>query len=508
MNRLAVINVVGLTEALIGEHTPRIAEFVKRGRLAKIAPAFPAVTCTAQSNYLTGKIPSEHGIVGNGWFNRELCEVHFWKQSNHIVHGQKIWDAIHARDAKATVANCFWWFNMYSSVDFSITPRPIYRADGGKFFDVYSWPYSIREEIKKDLGEFPFFSFWGPAAGIDSPQGKADAASRWIAESAKWIENKYSPTLNLIYLPHLDYNLQRHGTYVSNPITPALSPLGRGEGKPPRDSEFFSLSPPNGERAGVRGAFEINPAIHRDLHEIDAIVGDLLDFFGKRGVQVVLLSEYGITNVDTPVHLNRIFRERGWLTVKNELGLEILDAGASQVFAVADHQVAHIYLNESRLENSVREVLKKTSGVEKVLGKAEKIAAGIDHPRAGDLIAVAAENAWFTYYYWLDEARAPDFARTVDIHRKPGYDPVELFLNPKIPAVKLKIAWRLLQKKLGLRMLMDVIPLDATLVKGSHGRRPADKKDWPVFITSQPEFLSAKEIESTDVFQLLLKQIL
>jgi len=471
MSRLAVINVVGLTEALIGEHTPRIVEFRKRGALAHIAPAFPAVTCTAQSNYLTGKTPSEHGIVGNGWFNRELAEVQFWKQSNHLVQSLKLWDALREQseivNRKSSIVNLFWWFNMYSSVDFSITPRPMYPADGRKFFDVYSWPYSIREEIKKDLGEFPFFSFWGPAAGIDSSQGNADAASRWIAESAKWIENKYSPTLNLIYLPHLDYNLQRHGVKSANGST--------------------------------------NPAIHRDLHEIDAIVGDLIVFFAQRGVQVVLLSEYGITNVDTPVHLNRIFRERGWLTVKDELGLEILDAGASKVFAVADHQVTHIYLNDTSLEKSVREVLEKTSGVEKVLGKAEKIAAGIDHPRAGELIAVARENAWFTYYYWLDDARAPDFARTVDIHRKPGYDPVELFLDPKIPLPKLKIAWRLLQKKLGLRMLMDVIPLDATLVKGSHGRRPADKKDWPVFITSRREFLSAKEIESTEVFQILLR---
>jgi predicted AlkP superfamily pyrophosphatase or phosphodiesterase len=486
MNRVAVINVVGLTESLIGEYTPRIAEFRKRGALAQIAPAFPAVTCTAQSNYLTGKTPSQHGIVGNGWFNREFAETQFWKQSNHVVHSKKIWDELRERFNDSTIqrfttANCFWWFNMYSSVDHSITPRPIYPADGRKIFDVYSWPYSIREEIKKDLGEFPFFSFWGPAAGIDSSQGKADAASRWIAESAKRIENKYSPTLNLIYLPHLDYNLQRHGPYAGG----AGSPL-----------------PADGAHGVTRPT---HPKIHRDLREIDAIVGDLIDFFGKRGVQVVLLSEYGITNVDTPVHLNRIFRERGWLTVKNELGLEILDAGASKVFAVADHQVAHIYLNDPALEKSVREVLEKTSGVGKILGHAEKIAAGIDHPRAGDLIVVARENAWFTYYYWLDAARAPDFARTVDIHRKPGYDPVELFLDPKIPAVKLKIAWRLLQKKLGLRMLMDVIPLDATLVKGSHGRRPADTQDWPVFITSRPEILGAKEIESTDVFQILLR---
>jgi predicted AlkP superfamily pyrophosphatase or phosphodiesterase len=491
MNRLAVINVVGLTEALIGEHTPRIAQFRRRGAFANIVPAFPAITCTAQSNYLTGKSPAEHGIVGNGWFNRELAEVQFWKQSNHVVHGKKIWDELHARFNDSTIqrfttANCFWWFNMYSSVDYSITPRPIYPADGRKLFDIYSWPYSIRAEIKKDLGEFPFFSFWGPTAGIDSPQGKADAASRWIAESAKWIENKYSPTLNLIYLPHLDYNLQRHGPYVE----------GRAGSPLPADGAHGVTRP-------------TNPKIHRDLREIDAIVGDLIDFFAKRGAQVVLLSEYGITNVNTPVHLNQIFRELGWLTVKDELGLEMLDAGASKVFAVADHQIAHIYLNDRSLESQVRDVLEKQVAVDlTVLGAQEKVAAGIDHPRTGDLIAIAPEDAWFTYYYWLDDSRAPDFARTVDIHRKPGYDPVELFLDPKIPKVKLKIAWRLLQKKIGLRMLMDVIPLEATLVKGSHGRRPADKKNWPVFITVRQELLGAKEIESTDVYHALLRQVL
>ncbi|HTR42507.1 MAG TPA: alkaline phosphatase family protein [Pseudomonadales bacterium] len=467
MNRLAVINVVGLTEALIGDKTPRIAGFLKGGALAQISPAFPAVTCTAQSNYLTGKLPAQHGIVGNGWYNRELAEVHFWKQSNHIVQSTKIWDALRSAAQGTTIANCFWWYNMFSSVDYSITPRPIYRADGGKIFDVYSWPYSIREEIKKDLGEFPFFGFWGPAAGIKTPQGAADGATRWIAESAKWMEQKFSPTLNLVYLPHLDYNLQRYGPFTASG--------------------------------------EINPAIIPDLQAIDLIVGDLIDFFGKRGVQIVLLSEYGITNVDAPIHLNRIFRRRGWLTVKDEVGTEILDAGASKVFAVADHQIAHIYLNDRSLEKPVQEVLEKTSGVGRVMGDAEKTAAGIAHARAGDFIAVAAESAWFSYYYWDDDARAPDFARTVDIHRKPGYDPVELFLDPKIPQPKLKIAWRLLQKKLGFRMLMDVIPLDATLVKGSHGRRPADKKHWPVIITEKPGGLSARQIESTEVFQILLR---
>jgi predicted AlkP superfamily pyrophosphatase or phosphodiesterase len=492
MKRLAVINVVGLTEALIGEHTPRLAAFRARGALARIVPAFPAVTCAAQANYLTGQTPARHGIVGNGWYHRELAEVQFWKQSSHLVLAPRIWDALRARAARApgaapvTVANCFWWFNMYSSVDYALTPRPIYRADGGKIFDIYSWPYAIRTDIKKDLGEFPFFGFWGPAAGVKTPQGAADCATRWIAESAKWIETRFSPTLNLIYLPHLDYNLQRHGACQV------------------RSAECGVRNADLRAKPGNNGV--INPAIIPDLRLVDDIAGGLIQFLEGRGVTVIVLSEYGIINVDTPVHLNRVFRERGWLTVKDELGREVLDAGASRVFAVADHQVAHVYLNDQSLARPVREVVENTPGVESVLGEAEKAAAGMAHARAGDLVAVAAENAWFTYYYWLDDARAPDFARTVDIHRKPGYDPVELFLDPRLSWPMLKIARRRLQKKLGFRMLMDVIPLDATLVRGSHGRRPAHKKDWPVLMTGQPGLLASNQLAATDVFNTLLDQ--
>jgi predicted AlkP superfamily pyrophosphatase or phosphodiesterase len=463
MQRTAVINVVGLSERLIGAHTPRIAGFRQQGASARIVPAFPAVTCTAQSTYLTGTTASEHGTVGNGWYNRELAEVQFWKQSNHLVHGRKLWEELRERDPKFTCAKLFWWYNMYSTANYSITPRPMYPADGRKFFDIYTWPYSIGSEIKNDLGEFPFPTFWGPAAGVQTPQGAPDAASRWIAESAKWIENKYQPTLSLIYLPHLDYNLQRYGP---------------------------------------------SPATTHDLRAIDAIVGDLIDFFAKQSVQVILHSEYGITSVDRPIHLNRLFRNAGWLTVKEELGLELLDCGASKVFAVADHQVAHIYLNDLSLENKVRSLLEKTEGVGEVMGKKEKNVMGAEHTRAGDLIAVADSNAWFTYYYWLEDCLAPDFARTVDIHRKPGYDPVELFLDPQLNFPKLKIARRLLQKKLGFRMLMDVIPLDATLVKGSHGRRPADEVDYPVLISSSPTSLSGSKIEATDVYHVLKRQVL
>ncbi|HEY3863852.1 MAG TPA: nucleotide pyrophosphatase/phosphodiesterase family protein [Verrucomicrobiae bacterium] len=449
--RLAVINIVGLTGSLIGPEMPNITRFRKQGAQARIVPAFPAVTCVAQSNYLTGTTPSRHGIVGNGWYDRELAEVHFWKQSNHLVTGPKIWEDMRAREPGFTCAQLFWWFNMHSAADYSITPRPAYPADGRKIFDIYSHPASIRTEIKRDLGEFPFPAFWGPAAGAGS--------SRWIAASAKWIEQKYSPALNLIYLPHLDYNLQRLGPS--------------------------------------------NPAIAADLRSIDSIAGDLISFFQSRGVGIVLVSEYGITDVDTPVHLNRLFRREGWIAIREELGLELLDCGASKVFAVADHQVAHIYLSDRSLESRVRDLLLREPGVESVLGAAEKKEAGLDHPRAGDLVAVASERAWFTYYYWQDGALAPDFARCVDIHRKPGYDPAELFLDPNIPLVKGRILLRLLQKKLGFRMLMDVIPLDASLVKGSHGRRALRPEEQPVFLSDVPGCPGHPQIDSTDVFSLL-----
>ena len=486
MRRTAVINVVGLTDALIGEHTPRIREFATRGDKASIEPAFPAVTCTAQSTYLTGTTPHAHGIVGNGWYDRELAEVQFWKQSNHLVRGRKIWEELRERDPNFTCAKLFWWYNMYSTADFSITPRPMYPADGRKVFDIYTNPGSVRWDVQRDLGPFPFPCFWGPAAGRDTPQGPADAVSRWIAESAKWIENEFHPSLSLVYLPHLDYNLQRHGPFVRRRTSPTSA-------KNP---------PPN------VGGYETNPAIHRDLREIDAIVGNLIEFFRERSIQVVLLSEYGITNVNWPVHLNRLFRSAGWLTVKDELGLEILDCGASKVFAVADHQIAHIYLNDFSIAGKVRALLEKTEGVATVLGAKEKAELGIDHSRAGDLVAVAEENAWFTYYYWMDDAIAPDFARTVDIHRKPGYDPAELFLDPKLANAKLKIAWRLLQKKLGFRILMDVIPLDATLIKGSHGARPKNVSDWPMMVAEKNVLPPNSQIHATDVYHILKRCLL
>ena len=458
MKRTAILNVVGLTRRLIGEATPHIARFMARGGCASVHPAFPAVTCTAQASYLTGLAPADHGIVANGWYDRALAEVHFWKQSNRLVCGKKLWE--HARENVPgfTCANLFWWFNRYSSVDYSITPRPIYCADGRKVFDITSMPVAITPEIKRDLGAFPFASFWGPRAGI--------ASSQWIANAAKWMEERHNPSLNLVYLPHLDYNLQRFGPDVTSPV------------------------------------------IREDLRQIDGIVGDLIAYFEARGVQVILLSEYGITPVNEPVHLNRMFRQRGWLAIKDELGLEILDCGASRVFAVADHQVAHVYVNDGSdpaLLAEVRKMLERTPGVETVLDREAQVARGLWHVRSGDFLVVAAPKAWFTYYYWEDDRRAPDFARTVDIHRKPGYDPVELFLDPAIRFPLLHVAQFLLKKKLGLRALLKVIPLDATLVRGSHGRVPEDVLDYPILLMDGGTL--PVKMEARDVFATLLAAI-
>jgi len=457
MHRTVVLNVVGLTRSLLERAMPRLSAFAGAGSSTVIRPAFPAVTCTAQSSYLTGLPPAQHGIVGNGWYNRELAEVHFWKQSNHLVTGPKLWDKLREKDPAFTCAQLFWWYNMHATVDYSITPRPLYPADGRKIFDIHTGPFSLRAEIKKDLGDFPFTQFWGPAAGIGS--------SRWIADSARWIEARHQPTLSLVYLPHLDYNLQRLG--------------------------------PN------------DPKIETDLRLVDDLVGDLIYFFQKRSVQVAVLSEYGITEVDTPIHLNRIFRRQGWLAIKDELGLETIDCSASRVFAVADHQVAHVYLNDPSLELEVRALLESEPGVENILDRKAQTEQGIQHHRGGDLIAISGPRSWFTYYYWEDDSLAPDFARTVDIHRKIGYDPAELFLDPKLRWPHLRIAVFLLRKKIGLRGLLNVIPLDASLVRGSHGRRPENENDWPILLLEKHHTLAHGErpLDETEIHDELLRYI-
>jgi predicted AlkP superfamily pyrophosphatase or phosphodiesterase len=455
MRPTLVLDVVGLTPGLVGAHTPNLARFRDAGTLRPLSTVLPAVTCSVQSTFVTGTLPREHGIVGNGWYFRDLSQVWFWRQSNQLVHGDKIWDAGKRLDSAFRTAKLFFWYNMYSSADYSVTPRPMYTADGRKLPDVYTEPAKLRAELQDELGTFPLFEFWGPRAGI--------ASSRWIARSAERVITKHEPTLTLVYLPHLDYDLQRFG--------------------------------PNDARIG--GA----------LRAIDEVTGELLELAKKRGMRVIVLSEYGITEVSGAIHPNRVLRDASLLRVREELGREQLDAGASDAFAVADHQVAHVYVKDERRVGEVRALFEKLPGVERVLDAEGKRNAGLDHPRSGELVLVSAADRWFSYYFWNDDARAPDYARTVDIHAKPGYDPVELFVDPGLAFPTLTVARKLAARKLGFRTLLDVIPLDASLVRGSHGRLTDRPEDGPLFMTSEPELLPDGEVPATSVKELVLKHV-
>jgi predicted AlkP superfamily pyrophosphatase or phosphodiesterase len=434
MKPVLLVDVVGLTPRLFGERTPNLNALRDRGAFAPMTTVLPAVTCSAQATMLTGLSPSEHGAVGNGWLARDTMEVALWRQSNQLVAGEKVYEAARKLDPSFTCAKLFWWWNMGAAVDWSITPRPYYPADGRKIPAIYAWPTEVGVDAERALGPFPFFDFWGPKAGI--------ASSRWIARAAERLLAERSPTLTMAYLPHLDYDFQRFG--------------------------------PTHERCQAAVA------------AIDAVIGDLALAAERHGAALVIVSEYGITRVDRPVHVNRALRRAGLLVARETPDGEVLDPYGSEAFAVVDHQVAHVYTRGPGGTERARAVLEELEGVESVLGPGEKRDAGLDHPNAGDLVAISEARSWFTYYYWLDDAAEPDFARTVDIHRKPGYDPCEMLLDPKLALPMLRVARRLAQKKLGMRYLMDVIPTDATLVGGSHGRLPDDPLDGPVFLSSEP----------------------
>ena len=458
MHATLVLNVVGLSQNLLGPDTPHLNQLAATGVLRPLETITPAVTCSVQATLLTGRLPREHGIVGNGWYFRELAEVWFWRQSNHLVEARQVWELGRERDPSFTSANMFWWYNMYGSATWSVTPRPMYPADGRKIPDVYTHPADLRGELSQKLGQFPLFRFWGPAADISS--------SRWITSAALHVMKTRSPTLTLVYLPHLDYNLQRLGPDLTN------------------------------ER------------LRRDLREVDALCGELIEAANESGRRVVVLSEYGITKVSGAIALNRVLRDAGWLAVRQELGRELLDAGASDAFAVADHQIAHLYVRRPELIAEVKARVLAEPGVEAVLDRDEQAGLGLDHARSGELVAISRADRWFSYYYWLDPARAPDFARTVDIHRKPGYDPVELFLDPTLAVPKLAIGFRLLKKAAGFRTLMDVIsPDDVTLVKGSHGRVTDDPREGPLVLSNAPEVAGSGTIAATDVRDFMLAHV-
>ena len=429
VRKVVVLNVAGLSwKSARSADAPTISSL---GGARPMRPSFPAVTCTAQATLATGADPSRHGIVANGLFDRDYRKVSFWEQSSALVQAPAIWEIAGRKNPDFVSAVLFWQNIMGAGADVTLTPAPIHKADGGMISSCYAQPAGLYEELAGKLGAFDLMSYWGPMASVKS--------SQWIAAAAREVFEKLSPDLLMVYLPHLDYPLQKYG--------------------------------PDG------------PELQAELRQADALVAEIRDWAAAGGAELVALSEYGMTNVSGAITPNRVLREAGLLEVREVEGMELLDLHASKAFAMADHQVAHIYARKEAVHHA-QAALAATDGVETILGPEEKADMGIDHPRSGELIAVSRPDKWFAYYWWQDADRAPDFARTVDIHRKPGYDPCELFIDPATRSIS----------------------MDTSLVKGSHGRAGEDI-DNMAFFASESCNTSEGVIDARDVAGLLLDMI-
>ncbi len=401
MNYSILLDVVGLEQKHLDSGLlPNIAKISENGEAAKLEPTFPAVTSSVQASILSGKYPREHGVIANGLYDRSTYSVSFWEQSSSLVQAQRAWDLIKKKNNNKKTAVLFWQNTMYANSDIVVTPRPIH-LDDKMIMWCYSKPMGYYEKLKEKLGEFNLATYWGPLASSKS--------SEWIVNAAEYTLESERPNFLFVYIPHADYSAQRFG----------------------------------------KGAVQVRD----DLKKADEIVGRIVqkstDLGIRENTQFTIISEYAFNDVSDAIPLNLVLRDAGLLSIRTIQEKEYLDFEYSKAFAMVDHQVAHVYIKNG-YERETKTALENTTGVDRILDGRDKKELGIDHERSGELIAVSARDRWFSYYWWNDESRAPDFARKVDIHRKPGYDPVELFIDQKTKS----------------------IPLDASLVKGSHGRPP------------------------------------
>lgn len=430
---LVVVLAVGLTRKLL-PFAPRLSQLASQGSFSDLEEVLPAVTCSAQASLLTGKLPQDHGVVGNGWLYRDTREVRFWQQANSLIQAEPLYTTARRLAAERgetfRAAKLFWQFNQGADVDISVTPKPYYGADGSKAFGITGTPNGLTARLEQKLGEFPFRTYWGPTAGL--------ASSEWIARCTAEVMVNERPDLTLTYLPYLDYDPQRFG---------------------PSGSDMPRL-----------------------VGELDQACEPILDVARKIGARVWIVSEYGLVDVSRPILINRVLRQSGLLTVRPGPFGDFLETFQSEAFAVCDHQIAHVYVRGD--VQRARDVVAAIPGVARVFVGEERVESGLNHSRAGELVALAEPDAWFAYPFWLDEASEPDYARTVDIHRKPGYDPCEMLFDPKLLWPKGRAMRRLLQKKLGFRSLFDVVPVDPTLIRGSHGL--ATREDRPILIADRP----------------------
>lgn len=438
---VTLLSIPGLREEDLAR-MPALEALAKEGDRATLVPSFPAVTLPVQANMTTGLPPSEHGVVANGYYWRDRNEVEMWTAWNDSVLRPQIWDRLHDVDPAITSAAWFPMFAKGCGADFVCLPAPVHNPDGSESLWCYTKPERMYGELRDALGHFPLQNFWGPMASI--------ASSEWIVRSAIWAAQQHRPNFFYLYLPHLDYAAQKHGP----------------------DS----------------------PEAHTACLELDRQIARLIAGFETAydaAMLWIVASEYVIQNVTQVVYPNRLLRDAELLTVGvDEQGRELIDFANTPAWAMVDHQVAHVFVQDRSEEiiGRVQDLFQDSPGVAETLSRAQRDKHDLAHERSGDVVLVAEPDAWFAYYYWQHDDYAPAFARTVDIHRKPGYDPVELFFDPAAH-----------QAGLG------PTPLDATLVKGSHGAPATDSSQRGVILSSQ-RVLRELVIADTDIAQFVLQQ--
>jgi predicted AlkP superfamily pyrophosphatase or phosphodiesterase len=421
---LIVVDIAGLEPGLISEdRTPNICSLSAKGEFARVRPVFPAVTCTSQASMLSGTYPRQHGIISNGLYDRQTHTVSFWEQSSSLVQAEKVWDIAKRGGSGRTTAVLFWQNTMYADADIVLTPRPLHMEDRMIMW-CYSRPPGLYEKISYEIGKFDLSTYWGPLA--------SNKSSEWIGKASELVLERQKPNILFTYIPHLDYIFQREGIFPKN--------------------------------------------LKEEIRFVDNIVGNIMkktiDLGIRDQTQFVILSEYGFSDVTSDIPINRVFREHGLLAVREIEGREYIDFEYSLAFAMVDHQVAHIYVRGTSVQQ-VKRILDAIEGIDTVLDEEGKKLMKIDHERSGDLIAISDKDRWFSYYWWFEEEKSPPFANRVDIHRKPGYDPSELFIDSKT----------------------NRIPLNGKMVKASHGRVPSlsDGAGLAVYVSDRKGINKGKE---------------
>jgi len=411
-------------------HMPRLKAVADSGSVGELVPSFPCVTSSVQANMLTGKTPDQHGIIGDGFYHRDRGEVELWIGRNGLVQGEQLWDRLAARG----ITQAVWMAQNIkdAAADFLVTPEPIHHPDGRMELWCYSKPDGLYKELLADLGHFPLMNYWGPMANIKSTE--------WIFNASLWLLQRRRPRFNYVYVPHLDYAAQKFG--------------------------------PN------------SPQQTAACQEADAQLGRLFDGVAALrlgNVAYMIVSEYAITDVSRVVYPNRVLREAGLLAIEERDGREFLNVRDSKAFAVVDHQFAHLYVQDPTDIDGVAGLFEGVSGIAEAHYGDGRAKYHIDHPRSGEVVLICEPGAWLAYYWWRDDAEAPPFARTVDIHAKPGYDPVELFFDPATKS----------------------IPLNASLVKGSHGAPASSPEQRGAIMTSFIDLPpSAQDLRDIDVCEI------